>query len=441
MTDELQRRLTFVDFDDQKRDHLRRTWPYIAKNLPQILDAFYIKVMARDDLARIIGSKDKVGSLKKAQSDHWEKLFSAKFDDSYFGDVRRIGRAHERIGLTPEAYVSGYNFILGKLVIMLHDALKRERHAADMIAAASTAILMDMELAITIYYEETQNTYQKRLADMSDQFQATVSTVVNAVAASAQDMAKAAESLVSSAGDTNGQVQTARSAAEVSADNANTVASAADELDSSIREISSQVSRASTISGDVETAVKSTTATIETLNKAATEIGAVVTLIDKIANQTNLLALNATIEAARAGDAGKGFAVVASEVKNLANQTAKATGDITAQITSVQQNTNEAVTAIRDVASQISNIVDAVTAVSAAIEQQAAATGEISQNINGVSNANRDVNSSLERVSTTAQHTGSIADEVHRASQALTRHSEQLRHDVDKFVTGLTSTN
>ena len=119
--------------------------------------------------------------------------------------------------------------------------------------------------------------------------------------------------------ETQSEVEKARGAAEISADNATTVAGAAEELDSSIREISSQISRASTISNEVEASVKSTSDTIETLNTAAEQIGTVVDLIDKIASQTNLLALNATIEAARAGEAGKGFAVVASEVKNLAN--------------------------------------------------------------------------------------------------------------------------
>jgi len=80
---------------------------------------------------------------------------------------------------------------------------------------------------------------------------------------------------------------------------------------------------------------------------SAAHIGNVIKLISAIAEQTNLLALNATIEAARAGAAGRGFAVVASEVKGLASQTAKATEEISVQITDMQVATDASVKTCR----------------------------------------------------------------------------------------------
>jgi hypothetical protein len=98
--------------------------------------------------------------------------------------------------------------------------------------------------------------------------------------------------------------------------------------------------------------------------------------INTIAAQTNLLALNATIEAARAGEAGRGLAVVAPEVKSLASQTAKATDEISEQISDIQKVAGEAIDAIKRIGSIIGEVNEVATTIAAAVQEQGGDQGD-----------------------------------------------------------------
>ena len=262
-----------------------------------------------------------------------------------------------------------------------------------------------------------------------------VKNVTEIVAAASTEMQNTAQSLSATAEQTQQQSAAVAAAAEQASANVQTVASAAEELSSSIEEVGRQVTESSNIAQNAAKEAEATNEAVEELAVAAEKIGEVVELINDIAAQTNLLALNATIEAARAGDAGKGFAVVANEVKSLASQTAKATGDISAQISSIQSATSNAVTAIKGIGDTISRVNEIATAIASAVEEQGAATQEIARNVQEAAAGTQEVSSNITEVQKAATQTGESSNQVLEAAGELSKQAEALQAEIEKFLT------
>ncbi|WP_022727453.1 methyl-accepting chemotaxis protein [Fodinicurvata sediminis] len=275
---------------------------------------------------------------------------------------------------------------------------------------------------------------REEMVELAGSFESSVKSVVESVSSSAKEMEGTAGSMSDNAKQTGDRVQTVASASQEASSDVQTAASAAQELAGSIAEIGRQVARSNEISSKASESAEASNTQVAGLSEAAQKIGDVVKLIQDIAEQTNLLALNATIEAARAGEAGKGFAVVASEVKNLANQTAKATEEISQQISGIQNATEDTVSMIQGISSVISEMNEISTSISAAVEEQGAATDEIASTMNRVSDGTQKVNQNIEEVSADAQQTGAAANQVLTAAAELSRQADTLRGEVDSFV-------
>ncbi|MGE5563093.1 MAG: methyl-accepting chemotaxis protein [Bacillota bacterium] len=271
----------------------------------------------------------------------------------------------------------------------------------------------------------------------SEQFEQRVAELVRASTEQSKQLTERTRSTAASARGMLGKTSEVAAAAEQSAVAMREAAQTAAGLIRAIEDARAEVEVAAGVATRAGDQASQAVKVSQALSAHVEAIESILSLIRDIAGQTNLLALNATIEAARAGDAGRGFAVVAQEVKSLASQTARATDDITAKITAIQQATKQTVEANGSIQGTVEEVQTSADRIREAMELQAQTVTMITAAVDETALAADSMSSTIAAI---RSDTENVAKDIDQVEQGFGRFSEQIsnfKSTAKEFVSGM----
>jgi methyl-accepting chemotaxis protein len=467
-------RLRFFTIDDKVTKTLSEFAPKLASALPPIVASFYEHLSAYNNLMALFENEASLTRATSAQIAHWTRVFSGNFDQTYIESVRRIGCTHARIGLEPRWYVGGYAVSLGQLVaaaakhskgVLSGDKVER------LTSALVRAAMLDLELVITVYFEEAQAAASAEQKKAIEHEQSQVVSVFGAglEALSRGDLTFTLDTNIESAYDAlgNSYGKTQERLSDIVGQialSSNNVANAAGEISQGTNDLSGRTEQQAANLEETAAAMEEMTATVMTnaenaqesnvlvektrgqaqsggsvvgdavaamgqIESSSKEIGEIVNVIDDIAFQTNLLALNAAVEAARAGDAGKGFAVVASEVRSLAQRSSEAAKEIKDLISKSNEHVGSGVRLVNESGDSLGEIIGGVQKVSDIMGNIASASQEQASGLT-------EVNATITQMDEMTQQNAAMVEESTAAARSLASEASQLLQLVSFFRTG-----
>ncbi|MEA3049844.1 MAG: hypothetical protein QOG84_1680 [Sphingomonadales bacterium] len=330
-------------------------------------------------------------------------------------------------GVSLTTLLSSINAAAGEGHVVLAEKLAGEPDRQARLARCLTAsTLLEADVFAAHFELIRSRAERERLAERGSRFNHEVVGEVERTASDSRMLRAQAADASAAARGMLGKTSEVAAAAEQSAVAMREAAQTAAGLIRAIEEARSEVEVAADVATRAGGQASEAVQVSQALSGHVQAIESILSLIREIAGQTNLLALNATIEAARAGDAGRGFAVVAQEVKSLASQTARATDDITAKITAIQQATRQTVEANGSIERTVEEVQASATRIREAMETQARTVTMITAAVDETALAADSMSSTIAAI---RQDTETVADEI----DGLTRNFGLVDEQMARF--------
>jgi methyl-accepting chemotaxis protein len=171
-----------------------------------------------------------------------------------------------------------------------------------------------------------------------------------------------------------------------------------------------------------------------------------VKVITDVAEQTSRLSLNAAIIAAQAGEHGKAFSVVAEQVSELADRTHRSAREIANLITTVKEDTSDAVGAVEEGSAKVQRgvqrsqvagevlgkIIEKTAASTNFVHEIVGATSRQSEDLERVDQAVREVIESVGQVNQATLDQKAATQEIVNAIESIRNLGTAVRHSTEE---------
>ena len=372
------------------------------------------------------------------RADRYAPVYSGKVDAAWIQLIAEYGRSIYAEKTPVPEYMVEHTAIAQKILTRICERFADNPPLLAQCAAAYIRMEMietDITLAQVSLLEAIAAADAR--GRESEQFERRVAELVTASTDQSKSLTDRTRATAASARGMLGKTSEVAAAAEQSAVAMREAAQTAAGLIRAIEDARTEVEVAAGVATRAGDQARQAVKVSQALSAHVEAIESILSLIRDIAGQTNLLALNATIEAARAGDAGRGFAVVAQEVKSLASQTARATDDITAKITAIQQATRQTVDANGSIQGTVEEVQTSADRIREAMELQAQTVTMITAAVDETALAADSMSSTIAAI---RSDTENVAKDIDQVEQGFGRFSEQIanfKSTAKAFVSGI----
>jgi signal transduction histidine kinase len=161
-------RFAFLKLEAADLELLADLQPLLEERADSFVTTFYRQLLSFAPTRELLRDPVVKQRLMAKQREYLLSLSAPRSDAAFFEERRRIGEAHERVGLEPRWYLGAYSIYFSLLAPMIFDAYANDpARGVDTLVALQKLLNFDVQVAMDAYIERKQCELESLTEDLA----------------------------------------------------------------------------------------------------------------------------------------------------------------------------------------------------------------------------------------------------------------------------------